>query len=167
MPTDFSRLCSTVAQAVGTTLVPEAAIINFYPLNATMGGHLDDAEHNLERPIVSFSFGRSALFLIGGRTKLEDPQVVLLESGDAVVMSGESRLCYHGVPCILSIDIEQYLTGRREPLEIYEEKWSNHPDYHHVVQYLRENRLNMNSRQVRLGDEDDWIEKTGTGCVKV
>jgi alkylated DNA repair protein alkB family protein 1 len=167
MPDDFGKLCCSVADVVGTSLLPEAAIINYYPLNSTMGGHLDDAEHNLEKPIVSFSIGRSALFLIGGKTKLEDPQILFLTSGDAIVMSGESRLCYHGVPCILSVQAEQYLSGKDVGLEIYDEKWSNHEDYCHVVNYLRENRLNMNARQVRMNDSEEWVEKSGTGCVKV
>ena len=32
---------------------PEAAIVNYYPAGASMGGHLDDAEINMEQPIVS------------------------------------------------------------------------------------------------------------------
>ena len=66
-----------------------------------MSGHIDDAEHCLDEPIVSFSIGCPAVFLIGGRSKSEAPTAVLLRSGDALVMSGPSRTCYHGVPLIM------------------------------------------------------------------
>ena len=52
---------------------------------------------------VSFfcSFGQSAIFLVGGRTKQVKPKALLLHSGDIVIMSGESRLAFHGVPRVL------------------------------------------------------------------
>ena len=48
------------------------------------------------------SFGQSGIFLIGGKTKQVKPVPILLQSGDVVIMSGESRLAYHGVPRILT-----------------------------------------------------------------
>ena len=48
------------------------------------------------------SFGQSAVFLVGGETKSVLPQAITLRSGDVVVMSGASRLAYHGVPKIIS-----------------------------------------------------------------
>lgn len=50
---------------------------------------------------ISFSFGQSAVFLVGGKTKQVRPLPLLLNSGDIVIMSGESRLAYHGVPRIV------------------------------------------------------------------
>ena len=49
-----------------------------------------------------FSFGQSAVFLVGGRSKAVQPSALLLRSGDVVIMSGSSRLAYHGVPRIIS-----------------------------------------------------------------
>jgi alkylated DNA repair dioxygenase AlkB len=52
-------------------------------------------------PVVSFSLGESAKFMIGG-TKRKDPvQTIILESGAALVMGGPSRLRFHGVSGIL------------------------------------------------------------------
>ena len=51
-----------------------------------------------------FSFGQSAVFLLGGLGIDEKPTALLIRSGDVVIMSGMSRLCYHGVPRILSTD---------------------------------------------------------------
>lgn len=140
-----------------------------------MGGHLDDAEHNLNTPIVSLSLGLSGLFLIGGPKKTDEPKVILLKSGDAIVMAGPSRLCYHGVPMIISKEIENFLLPNDEYTI---PSISNYPNINienqHVINYLHLNRLNMNSRQVRKSDEnninnisEEWIDKTGTGYVKI
>lgn len=74
----------------------EALLINYYGERNFMGGHLDDAEPDQQHPIVSFSFGLSCVFLIGGRTKNVDPYAVRLDSGDVMVMSEDSRCCFHG-----------------------------------------------------------------------
>jgi hypothetical protein len=49
------------------------------------------------------------VFLLGGRTKDIPPVPILVRSGDVVVMSGESRYCYHGVPHILSPEEEDMM----------------------------------------------------------
>jgi alkylated DNA repair protein alkB family protein 1 len=33
-----------------------------------MGGHVDKYENDLSQPLVSISFGQSAVYLIGGKT---------------------------------------------------------------------------------------------------
>ncbi len=48
-----------------------------------------------------YSFGQAAIFLVGGKNKQVRPTPILLNSGDAVIMSGDARLAYHGVPRIL------------------------------------------------------------------
>ena len=75
--------------------------MNYYHMDSTLSGHTDHSEKDLARPLLSLSFGQSAIFLIGGATKQTRPKALLLNSGDIVVMSGESRLAYHGVPKIL------------------------------------------------------------------
>ena len=161
-PNDFAKLCQKLAGSCNHDFVPEAAIVNYYPINSCMGGHLDDAEHNLAKPIVSMSFGRSAVFLIGGKTKHEDPTPILLRSGDAIIMTGESRLCYHGVPAIIPYDTESRLCAHVDPLQALP---SQSAEESYIIEYLRANRINMNVRQVKL-DTDVWIDKTGTGYVK-
>lgn len=47
------------------------------------------------------SLGCSCIFLIGGTSKDEAPDAILLRSGDVVLMGGATRLSYHGVPRIL------------------------------------------------------------------
>jgi len=52
-----------------------------------MGGHLDDAERCQTVPIVSISLGLDAIYLIGGRTKAQEPIPLLLRSGDVILQA--------------------------------------------------------------------------------
>jgi alkylated DNA repair protein (DNA oxidative demethylase) len=52
-------------------------------------------------PVVSFSIGDTARFLFGGLRRRDPVEKLLLESGDAFVFGGASRLRYHGVTRIL------------------------------------------------------------------
>lgn len=70
-------------------------------MDSTLSGHTDHSEKDLSRPLLSLSFGQSAIFLIGGPTKQVRPKALLLNSGDIIIMSGQSRLAYHGVPKIV------------------------------------------------------------------
>ena len=51
-----------------------------------------------------FSFGQTAIFILGGLTREEKPVAMYLRSGDIVVMMGPSRLRYHSVPRIMPDD---------------------------------------------------------------
>ncbi len=172
-PPDLAALCRQVARRTGVDLEPEAAIVNYYPLGSSMGGHLDDAEHTLEKPIVSISIGCAAIFLIGGRDKTVRPTPILLRSGDAIVMSGESRYCYHGVPFILPRDFPLVdcaadavsSSGSDEPPAA-----EGSAQAERVREFLRVGRININVRQVRKEagsghGYDVWVDKAGTGAT--
>lgn len=75
----------------------ESVIVNYYKESDYMNGHLDDGEPDQENPIISFSLGLSCVFMIGGKTKDVEPIAIRLNSGDVVIMSKESRVCFHGV----------------------------------------------------------------------
>lgn len=164
-PDDFANQCRNIAQLINDDLRPEAAIVNYYPAGSCMGGHVDDAEHDLSRPIVSISLGRSAVFLIGGQTKDVPPTPILVRSGDAIVMTGESRLCYHGIAAILTEEAEEYLTDQApDKITAADIAVDGTEVDQHVLKYLRGNRINMNVRQVKVGDGNgDWQDKTGSG----
>ena len=55
-PSDLARLCSNIAQLVHEDLEAEAAIVNYYPLGTCMGGHLDDAEHIMTKPLDALPY---------------------------------------------------------------------------------------------------------------
>lgn len=46
--------------------------------------------------------------MIGGQTKDEKPTPLFLESGDVLVMSQQSRLCYHAVPRVMKARQESW-----------------------------------------------------------
>ncbi|KAM3139762.1 hypothetical protein pb186bvf_008220 [Paramecium bursaria] len=120
----------------------EAVIINFYQDHDYMTGHLDDAELDQVSPIYSFSLGLSCVFLIGGPTKDEKPLALRLDSGDLLVMSGPSRKSYHGVPRVINNSFKHGQIYNPSPLI------ENRNEEYHVLNYLRSNRININTRQV-------------------
>ena len=66
-PSQLADLCKELGQALGenNTIDPQAAIVNFYPENAVMGGHVDDAEWTYDHPVYSISLGSPCVFLLG------------------------------------------------------------------------------------------------------
>lgn len=109
------------------------------------------------------SFGQSAIFLIGGKSKDVKPIPILLRSGDVVIMSTEARLAYHGVPRVLPPSqvghvpaplsteaITHGLSCRKEEgvkgsCAHCHELMSAWPNF---ISYLSVSRINVNIRQV-------------------
>ncbi|KAL4630343.1 DNA demethylase ALKBH1 [Arapaima gigas] len=102
-PADLSCMSQHVAAACGFPgFTAEAGILNYYRSDSSLGIHVDESELDHTPPLLSFSFGQSAIFLLGG-AKREDPATAMFtHSGDIMVMSGASRLLYHAVPRILT-----------------------------------------------------------------
>ncbi|KAL4704690.1 hypothetical protein ACJJTC_002165 [Scirpophaga incertulas] len=163
-PEDLAELSDVVANYLGfTSFRAEAAIVNYYYMKSTLSAHTDHSEVNLEAPLLSFSFGQSAIFLIGGPTKTTAPSAVLLQSGDVMVMSKEARLCYHAVPKIIPCNnatwneelstvteclpnmkyvCDSQKLQARLNLNIDNKEWSDFNNY------IKESRINVNVRQV-------------------
>ena len=80
---------------------PDTALVNYYRVGDTLGGHKDDAEADMCQPIVSISLGCAGVFLKGGDTKDTVPAAIVLHSGDIIVLRGQARRCYHGLPRVL------------------------------------------------------------------
>ncbi|XP_077236948.1 DNA N(6)-methyladenine demethylase ALKBH1C-like [Tasmannia lanceolata] len=84
---------------------PDICIVNFYTNSGKLGLHQDrdESKESISKglPVVSFSLGDSAEFLYGVNRIVDQAEKVILESGDVLVFGGESRLIFHGVPCIL------------------------------------------------------------------
>lgn len=117
-PDDLASLMKVVAIIIGYEhYVPETAIVNYYPIGSSMGGHTDHYEEDLDAPLLSISFGQPCVFLIGGATKDVQPEAVWVRSGDLIVMANESRVAYHAVPCIVK---ESDGDEPPEPLKISE-----------------------------------------------
>lgn len=82
-------------------LPPEACLINYYGPKARMGAHQDRDEADLHAPILSLSLGADCRFRLGGRRRADPARTFTLSSGDALVLAGPARLCFHGVDRVL------------------------------------------------------------------
>ncbi|XP_068247071.1 nucleic acid dioxygenase ALKBH1 [Palaemon carinicauda] len=170
MPQDLKRLCKLVAKVLGyEDFIAEAAILNFYHSDSSLGPHTDHSEPNMSAPLLSFSFGQSAVFLIGGATKKTRPTAIFLHSGDILVMTGATRQAYHAVPRVVCVDetpwiakncdnsksegvseLEQdncRLKFKGKQLETQE---LNCTVKHDILNYVKTSRININIRQVLL-----------------
>ena len=105
VPSDWIALASRVAADAGFDVTPDICLINWYGEDGRMGLHQDkdESRESLDAgaPVVSLSIGDTARFLFGGTRRRDPVDSLLLESGDAFVFGGPSRLRYHGVSRII------------------------------------------------------------------
>ncbi|XP_078352398.1 nucleic acid dioxygenase ALKBH1-like [Oculina patagonica] len=153
-PPDLGKLVEFIAAALQfPSFKPEAGIINYYHLDSTLSGHTDHSELDLTAPLFSLSFGQSAIFLLGGKTREQAPLAMYLRSGDVMIMAGDSRLAYHAVPRILAPPRHAgepalpvlpacLLRGEEETGRDCSEKNAI------LERYLSTSRINVNVRQV-------------------
>ena len=81
---------------------PEACLVNVYDPEARMSLHQDRDEADLEAPVVSLSLGDTGLFRFGGTARGGPTRSVRLQSGDALVLGGPSRLVFHGIDRLIA-----------------------------------------------------------------
>ena len=97
---------STNTDTTKTSFLPQASIVNYYNPKSIMGGHRDDLEYALDKPVVSMSMGLPAIFLLGGATKESEPVVpILVRPGDVLILGGQCRLYYHGMAKVIPNDM--------------------------------------------------------------
>uniref|UniRef100_A0A914VTG7 Fe2OG dioxygenase domain-containing protein n=1 Tax=Plectus sambesii TaxID=2011161 RepID=A0A914VTG7_9BILA len=134
-PSDLDALSRTVAAAAGFDgFTPETAIVNYYPPKSTLSGHVDRAERDLDQPLLSFSFGQTAIYLSGGTSLDEEPTPMFLRSGDVLILYGDQRLVNHAVPRVFA-----------------ERPFSDSAAFDPiVVNYANSNRVNITVRQVNV-----------------
>ncbi|MEM6386016.1 MAG: alpha-ketoglutarate-dependent dioxygenase AlkB [Pseudomonadota bacterium] len=92
-----SSLLSIWDAVAGVAQPPDSCLVNFYQEGARMGLHRDQDEANTDWPVVSISLGDDAQFRVGGLNRREPTKSIWLASGDVVVLTGASRLAYHGI----------------------------------------------------------------------
>lgn len=74
-PDDLAKLTETIAKVFNfPDYFAETGIVNYYPEGSSMGGHTDHYEEELRQPLISYSFGQSAVYLIGGDTRDIKPE---------------------------------------------------------------------------------------------
>jgi DNA alkylation damage repair protein AlkB len=101
IPARFADLACVAAADAGFEMRPDMCIMNYYTSDAKLGVHQDKDERPQTIaagiPIVSISLGDAARFVVGGLSRKDPINPVILRSGDVLVMGGPSRLRYHGV----------------------------------------------------------------------
>ncbi|XP_044974487.1 alpha-ketoglutarate-dependent dioxygenase alkB isoform X3 [Hordeum vulgare subsp. vulgare] len=105
-----------------------------------LGGHVDDMEADWTKPIVSISLGCKCIFLLGGKTRDEAPTPMFLRSGDIVLMAGEARERFHGVPRIFTESDQQGISALVSELSGDDDRF--------ILDYIHNSRININIRQV-------------------
>lgn len=76
---------------------PDCCLVNWYGEGARMGLHQDKDEGMFDAPVVSISLGDPARFRMGGTSRKDPTESMILNSGDVVVMGGKARLAHHGI----------------------------------------------------------------------
>lgn len=159
MPPELAHLATFFARTAFHLTTPEptefsfaatASIVNFYNMKSNMGGHRDDGELALDKPIVSVSMGRPAVFLLGGPTKDDAPVVpILVRAGDVMILGGATRLNYHSLARLLPYE-------GLPPVTVCPEEQVGWPgvasvpaeDMVLLEEFLSSHRININVRQV-------------------
>lgn len=146
-PPSFPSDIASFIHTIFPTMTPQAAIINVYSPGDTLSMHRDVSE-KVDKGLVSISIGCDAIFIIGLADRDQPPvcEVLRLRSGDAVYMTGQSRLAWHGVPSIIPGTCPDYLQDW--PGEEFPE-WQG---------WMKDKRINLNVRQMI----DDEMEKEKT-----
>uniref|UniRef100_G1S4A9 Nucleic acid dioxygenase ALKBH1 n=1 Tax=Nomascus leucogenys TaxID=61853 RepID=G1S4A9_NOMLE len=164
-PSDLAFLSEQVAAACGfEDFRAEAGILNYYRLDSTLGIHVDRSELDHSKPLLSFSFGQSAIFLLGGLQRDEAPTAMFMHSGDIMIMSGFSRLLNHAVPRVLPNPEGEGLPHCLEaPLPAVLPRDSmiepcSMEDWQVCASYLKTARVNMTVRQVLATDQNFPLE---------
>ncbi|OIT31557.1 PREDICTED: alpha-ketoglutarate-dependent dioxygenase alkB isoform X1 [Nicotiana attenuata] len=124
----------------GEVFQAEAAIVNYFGLGDTLGGHVDDMEKDWSKPIVSMSLCCKGIFLIGGKSRDVPPVAMFVRSGDVILMAGQARECFHGVPRI-------FTDKEHADISSLELQFSDEDDSA-FLEYIRTSRININIRQV-------------------
>ncbi|KAM6360670.1 nucleic acid dioxygenase ALKBH1 isoform 3-T3 [Alca torda] len=167
-PSDLAFLSEQVAAACGFRgFQAQAGILNYYHFDSSLGIHADESELDHSRPLLSFSFGQSSIFLLGGLKREEAPTAMFMHSGDIMVMSGFSRLLYHAVPRVLPNPegtalpscLDQALSSDLPAGSVVEH--SSDEDWQVCAKYLQSSRINMTIRQV-LAEGQKFPQESGT-----
>lgn len=103
-----SNITNIWQELINANTKPDCCLVNCYDKNAKMGLHIDNDEKDFSYPVLSISIGASALFRFGGLKRSDKTQSIKLNNGDIIILSGKSRLIYHGIDKIYPNDKFNY-----------------------------------------------------------
>ena len=126
----------------------EAAIVNVYSPGDTLSLHRDVSEE-CDQPLLSISLGCDGIFVVGLEGAGEDGgqrvATIRLRSGDAVLMNGQSRYAWNGVPKVLEETCPEWMQDW--PFD----KGANGEAskcFEHWKGWMKGKRINLNVRQM-------------------
>lgn len=141
--------------------IPQTVIVNYYSATTAsgskfpMGAHRDDLETAIKSPVVSLSLGCACVFLLEKESNpTSEPTALLLRSGDALILSGKSRLSLHGVPVVFEKCVEGKCDRENEYcthcgcLELFDDYETSEINKVALKRYIQNHRINLNARQV-------------------
>jgi DNA oxidative demethylase len=98
IPEPIKGAAQTLVREIGyPDYEPDSCLVNIYAATGKLNLHQDADEADRTQPILSFSFGVDASFVIGGMKRTDPTQTIRLKSGDAMALYGAGRLRFHGV----------------------------------------------------------------------
>lgn len=113
LPPRLHALASKVADLAGyPNFNPDSCLVNQYSPQSKMGLHQDKNEQDYSQPIVSFSLGLAATFLMGGLQRSDPVHKLNLRHGDVLVFGGPDRLRYHGISSVARPSDNQSISAR-------------------------------------------------------
>lgn len=131
-PPDLARWSAQLASATGYgDFKAEAGIVNYYQVGDSLTSHVDRSELNMQAPLLSMSLGLAAVFVLGGVSRESAAIGIRVRSGDVSILSGPSRLFFHGVPRVIAGSLPLHLKTSEGPLRL-----------------IQDARININIRQV-------------------
>jgi alkylated DNA repair protein (DNA oxidative demethylase) len=92
----------------------DTMLLNRYADGESLGLHVDIQEVDLDAALTTLSVGADCEFLIGGLERDFKPDKTIVSGGDAVIMSGPSRLWYHGARRMMRTLVSPLPPGVRE-----------------------------------------------------
>ncbi|XP_038989289.1 alpha-ketoglutarate-dependent dioxygenase alkB-like isoform X2 [Phoenix dactylifera] len=134
----LSKKMAIPAMPSGEEFQPEAPIVNYFGPSDMLGGHLDDIGADWSKPIMSISLGCKSFALLGGKSREDNPRAMLLRGGYIVLMAGQARECFHGIPGIFTGDEHADISAL---LSHFSGK-----DDCFFMDYIRYSRININTR---------------------
>jgi DNA alkylation damage repair protein AlkB len=127
----------------------EAAIVNLYSPGDTLSLHRDVSEE-CDQPLVSISLGCDGIFVVGLDDRDNNEQTktatIRLRSGDAVLMSGESRFAWHGIPKVLESTCPEWLENW--PFRTLKDDDDGGNRFQQWKGWMKGKRINLNVRQM-------------------
>lgn len=119
MPQVIEKLAMDLALETGNdNFHPQSCLLNFYIKGAKLGMHQDSTENNLTAPIISISLGDTGIFVLGGLLRTDETKKFIVQSGDVIVMGGESRNYFHSFKGIVPNTSSLLKNGGRVNLTI-------------------------------------------------